>query len=74
MTFTGSNSYTGGTTLNGGALQIGSGGTVGAIAGNVNTGDPTNGTGTLVFNRSDAALVLSGVISGSAPSRSSARA
>jgi autotransporter-associated beta strand protein len=54
---TGANSYTGGTTISAGTLQIGSGGTVGAIAGNV-----TNNAA-LIFNRSDA-VSFGGVISG----------
>ncbi len=43
----GNNSYTGGTTISAGTLQIGAGGTTGAISGNV-----TNNS-SLVFNRSD---------------------
>ncbi|GAC1550406.1 MAG: autotransporter-associated beta strand repeat-containing protein [Collimonas sp.] len=54
---TGDNTYTGGTTINVGALQIGDGGVSGSIAGNV-----TN-NGALAFSRSDA-LTFSGVISG----------
>ena len=52
------NSYSGGTTVAGGTLQIGNGGTTGSIAGNVAN------NGTLSFNRSDA-LTFGGVISGS---------
>lgn len=47
LTLTGSNSYTGGTTISVGALQIGDGGTAGSITGNV-----TNNAA-LIFNRSD---------------------
>ncbi|WP_164985750.1 autotransporter-associated beta strand repeat-containing protein [Bosea sp. Tri-44] len=54
----GANSYTGGTTILGGTLQIGAGGTSGSI-----TGDVANG-GTLVFNRSDA-VSFGGAVSGS---------
>ena len=54
---TGTGSYTGGTVINGGALQLGNGGSTGMIAGNVNDG------GDFRFNRSDA-LVFSGTISG----------
>ncbi len=56
-TLTADNSYTGGTTISAGTLQLGSGGTTGSIV-----GDVTN-NGTLTFNRSDA-ITFSGVISG----------
>jgi autotransporter-associated beta strand protein len=49
LTLTGANSYTGGTTVTAGTLQVGAGGTAGSLTGNV-----TN-NGALVFNRSDAA-------------------
>ncbi|HEY4254260.1 MAG TPA: autotransporter outer membrane beta-barrel domain-containing protein [Roseomonas sp.] len=52
------NSYTGGTMISGGTLQLGNGGTSGGI-----TGDVAN-DGTLVFNRSDA-VVFAGTIAGS---------
>ncbi|WP_312284314.1 autotransporter-associated beta strand repeat-containing protein [Yokenella regensburgei] len=58
FTLSGNNSYNGGTTIAAGTLQLGDGGTSGAITGNV-----TN-NGTLTFNRSDA-TTFSGVISGS---------
>ncbi|WP_420564761.1 DUF4347 domain-containing protein [Thalassobaculum sp.] len=51
------NTYTGGTTLSAGTLQVGNGGTAGSITGNV-----TNNA-TLAFNRSDA-VTFSGVVSG----------
>lgn len=54
---TADNSYTGGTTIDAGTLQLGSGGTTGSIL-----GDVVNNA-TLVVNRSDA-LTLSGTISG----------
>ena len=57
LTITGENTFTGGTTISTGTLQIGNGGTTGSIK-----GDVTNG-GTLAFNRSDA-LNFSGVFSG----------
>ncbi|MGJ7511463.1 autotransporter-associated beta strand repeat-containing protein [Variovorax sp. GT1P44] len=57
LTFTGNNSYTGGTTISGGSLQVGNGGTGGAIA-----GDVVNNA-SLVFNRSDD-VGFGGVISG----------
>ena len=58
LTLTGQNSYTGGTTINSGTLQIGNGGITGAI-----TGDILN-NGSLVFNRSDS-LTYGGAVSGS---------
>ena len=54
---TGNNTYTGTTSIQGGTLQIGNGGTSGSIAGNVVNDD------NLVFNRSDS-YIYSGVISG----------
>ncbi len=54
---TGNSDYTGGTTINAGALQLGDGGTTGAILGNV-----TN-NGELAFNRSNT-LTFGGIISG----------
>ena len=56
--FTGANTYTGGTTIAAGSLQLGDGGTSGSIVGNV-----TN-NGTFAINRSDA-FSYGGVISGS---------
>lgn len=58
LTLTGLSSYTGGSTITGGTLQIGDGGTTGAIAGNV-----VNNSA-IIFNRSDAST-YSGAISGS---------
>ncbi|MBM0106344.1 autotransporter domain-containing protein [Steroidobacter sp. S1-65] len=57
LVLTGENTYTGGTTISGGTLQVGDGGTSGSL-----TGDVTNNA-TLAFNRSDA-LSVDGVISG----------
>lgn len=57
LTLTGANTYTGGTTISAGTLQIGNGGTSGSITGNVVN------NASLVFNRSDAAG-FGGVISG----------
>jgi autotransporter-associated beta strand protein len=51
------NTYTGGTTISGGVLQIGNAGTTGSIVGNVVN------NGTLAFNRSDA-YTYGGQISG----------
>jgi outer membrane autotransporter protein len=53
---TGNNTYTGGTVIANGALQLGDGGTSGAIVGDVQNG------GTLIFNRSDT-VIFSGIIS-----------
>ncbi|HEY2882999.1 MAG TPA: autotransporter domain-containing protein [Pirellulales bacterium] len=59
VTLTGSNLYTGITTINSGStLQVGSGGTAGTLG----TGNVTN-SGTLVFNRSDS-VTEAGAISG----------
>ncbi|MGK6353839.1 autotransporter-associated beta strand repeat-containing protein [Sphingomonas sp. DT-207] len=58
LVLTAANSYAGGTTINGGTLQIGNGGATGSI-----TGDIDN-NGALVVNRSGA-LTLDGTISGS---------
>ncbi len=55
---TGANTYSGGTTITGGALQIGNGGTTGSIVG------PVVNNGMLIVNRSDA-YTLAGNISGS---------
>ncbi len=55
--FTGNNTYTGSTTISAGTLQIGNGGTTGAIASNIVDNSA------LVFNRSDA-LTYAGNISG----------
>ena len=58
LILTANNSYAGGTTISGGTLMLGNGGTSGGIV-----GDVTN-DGTLAFNRSDA-VTFAGVISGS---------
>jgi fibronectin-binding autotransporter adhesin len=55
---TADNSYTGGTTIEAGTLQLGAGGTTGMVPGNV-----TN-NGTLAVNRADT-VTLNGTISGS---------
>ena len=57
LALTGANAYFGGTTISGGALQIGNGGATGSI-----TGDITN-NGLLIFNRSDD-LTFGGAIDG----------
>jgi fibronectin-binding autotransporter adhesin len=58
LILTGTNTYTGGTTIAAGTLQIGNGGTTGSIVGHV-TDD-----GALVFDRSDS-VTFPGTISGS---------
>ena len=58
LILTAANTYTGGTTVGGGTLQIGGGGSTGSIAGNVNN------LANLAFKRSDAALNVTGIISG----------
>ena len=57
LILSGDNTYTGGTTINGGTLQLGNGGTNGSIV-----GDITNNAA-LVVNRSNT-VTLAGVISG----------
>jgi outer membrane autotransporter protein len=57
LVLTGTNSYAGGTTISGGMLQLGNGGTAGSIVGNVTD------NGILAFNRSDA-TTYSGIVSG----------
>ena len=57
LTLTGDNTFTGGTTISDGALQIGNGGTTGSISGDIAD------NAALIFNRSDA-LTYGGVISG----------
>lgn len=47
LTLTGANTYSGGTTINTGTLQLGNGGTSGSIVGDVTD------NGTLAFDRSD---------------------
>jgi autotransporter-associated beta strand protein len=57
LTLTGDNTYSGGTTISAGTLQIGNGGTTGSITGNVLD------NGVLAFNRSDS-VTFGAVISG----------
>ena len=57
LTLTANNTYSGGTTIAAGMLQLGAGGASGSIVGNVTD------NGTLAFNRSDI-VTFSGVISG----------
>src|SRR5581483_6492947 len=58
LVLTGANTYSGGTTITAGTLQLGNGGTSGSIAGNVVDNSA------LAFNRSDSAT-FAGIISGS---------
>ena len=57
LTLSAANTYTGGTTINAGTLQIGSGGTTGSVIGNITD------NAALAFNRSDTAT-YDGVVSG----------
>ena len=57
LTITSDNTYTGGTTISSGVLQLGNGGTTGSIVGDVLN------NGVLIFNRSNT-LVVPGAISG----------
>ncbi|BDB28956.1 autotransporter-associated beta strand repeat-containing protein (plasmid) [Cupriavidus sp. P-10] len=54
---TGNSTYSGGTTISAGTLQLGDGGTIGSITGNVTD------NGMLAFNRADT-VIFGGVISG----------
>ncbi|KRE84819.1 hypothetical protein ASG75_13125 [Rhodanobacter sp. Soil772] len=58
LILTGANTYTGGTTISHGTLQLGNGGTTGSITGNVTD------NGSLVFDRSDD-VTFNGIVSGS---------
>ncbi|MBI2512681.1 MAG: autotransporter-associated beta strand repeat-containing protein [Opitutae bacterium] len=58
LTLAADNTYSGGTTINAGTLQLGSGGSTGSVSGNIVD------NGNLTFNRSDA-VTLSNLISGS---------
>ena len=59
LTLTGANSYTGGTIISAGTLQVGDGGTTGSIVGDVSVASDS----TLVFRRSDI-ISFGGTISG----------
>jgi autotransporter-associated beta strand protein len=55
LALSGANTYTGGTTITAGTLQIGSGGTTGSLTGNIAN------TAAIVFNRSDASTYSSAI-------------
>ncbi|GAA5629183.1 hypothetical protein Brsp05_04482 [Brucella sp. NBRC 12953] len=55
---TADNSYSGGTRIDAGALQLGNGGNTGSVLG------PIENNGSLIFDRSDTALRMDGVIAG----------
>ncbi|WP_043694025.1 autotransporter-associated beta strand repeat-containing protein [Luteibacter sp. 9133] len=57
LVLSGSNTYTGGTTISGGVLQLGNGGTTGSLAGDVTD------NAVLAFNRSDTSS-FNGIVSG----------
>ncbi len=57
LVLTADNTYTGGTTIGGGTLQIGNGGTTGSVAGNITD------NAALVFNRSNS-VTYGGIVSG----------
>lgn len=59
LTLTNTNNYSGGTTVNGGALQIGNGGTTGTLG----SGTVTLNGANLIFNRSDDITVANDVTS-----------
>ncbi len=68
LVLTAANTYSGDTTISGGELQIGNGGIIGSIAGNI-----TN-NGTLTYNHSDTVTIPSTTtISGSGILRPSRR-
>ncbi|WP_421522422.1 beta strand repeat-containing protein, partial [Ochrobactrum quorumnocens] len=63
LVLAGDNSYSGGTTVNEGVLQLGNGGTTGSIKGDVTLAKTDHDVGTLAFNHSNA-FTFSGNITG----------
>ncbi|WP_210168301.1 autotransporter domain-containing protein [Mesorhizobium sp. 1M-11] len=60
LTLTGENTYTGGTSVEAGTLQIGNGGATGSVVGNIEVAS----AGTLAFNRQDSSA-FAGTLTGS---------
>ncbi|WP_273727408.1 autotransporter outer membrane beta-barrel domain-containing protein [Brucella gallinifaecis] len=63
LILTGNNTYTGGTTISEGTVQLGDGGNTGSITGDVEVRRGNTGSASLVFDRSDS-VGFSGAISG----------
>jgi autotransporter-associated beta strand protein len=63
LVLTGSNTYTGGTTIDGGTLQLGNGGSSGSISDGSGGGTGITNNGILAFNRADS-VTVAGQING----------
>ena len=60
LVLTSANSYSGPTTISGGTLQIGNGGSIGTLG-----SGPVTNNAVLAFARSDSSLIVANAISGS---------